>query len=239
MYNFDKTLLQVLKVISQSFRLNIIRENELNLGSINSLFEANDKNITYFDEQIRNYMINGKSKLSDAFVDFGTLKDFCNEIAKKSSNTVLNHLGLCYQVASKELERKRLKEVATQQNMHLYEMLSSDSSLWLFLGDKSSKDPLVELLPVEKVKDYYLDYWLPHFQINLNTNLTVDEIKYMTHTLFKGTRSANPSVVINDVIYQSRIWLGTFEGTNVVLDLSTNQPENSFYKTHQYLKTLI
>lgn len=242
MNKFGETLLDVLKTISKEFKLNLIKGNvpELNLGAINPLFSVKNNGIQYSDNQVIKYMSDCKSKLTDAFVDFDNLKGFCEAVSKQSSKVILNHIGLCYQVPSKALERKRLSGVAIKNRLHLYEMRSNDCSLWLFMGDKSNlQDPLVECLPVEKVNDYYLDYWLPHFHLALHTNLSVENIKYMTHTLFKGTRSANLSVVVNGITYQSRIWLGTIDGVNITLDLLTNEPENSLTKTRQYLKTLI
>ena len=182
----------------------------------------------YTDDQIVKYMIDNKSKLTDAFVDFDDLKIFCEALAAKSRAIILNHVGVCYKVKSKAREKKRLMGVAAKHGLNLYEDSSNDDSLWLFMGDKSHpQNPMVEFLPVEEVDDYYLDYWLPHFQIALYTNLPIDDIKYMTHTLFKGNRTANPVVVVNGIVYQLRIWLGTVDGINIALDLGTNKQKSS------------
>ena len=106
------------------------------------------------------------------------------------------------------------------------------------MGDKKNMHtPLIEFLPTEKVSDYYQDYWLPHIHIDLHTHLTIDEIKYSTHTIFHGIKTANPTVVMNGIIYQARIWLGVVSGVNLCLDLGTNKI-NSFYQRRHLLERI-
>lgn len=112
-----------------------------------------DKNhFKFFDEQCLKYLNQNKNELTDAFVSFDDLKTFCHLLKKESKNIILNHLGLCYQVEAKNQEKNRLMEVVKGRKIHLYEMPSNDSLLWLFVGNKlSPESPLVELLPGGKV----------------------------------------------------------------------------------------
>ncbi|MCX6813707.1 MAG: hypothetical protein NT078_00535 [Candidatus Azambacteria bacterium] len=242
MINFESTLFETIKIFSDEFELKIINHDQavLRCGTDDSLLTINKNEFEFFDEQVIKYLNQNKNKLTDAFVDFNDLKTFCRCLKKESKNITLNHLGLCYQVEAKSLERNRLMGVVKERNIHLYEMPSNDSTLWLFVGNKSSPEsPLIELLPVEKINDYYLDYWLPHVHLALHTNLKAEEIKYLTHTAFKGNRTANPSVVKNNIIYQLRVWLGLISGININLDLATNERWNSLEDTRKMLRTLV
>lgn len=242
MSNFESALFEVLKTVSEEFGLKILNNNviELNCGTGNPLLRLDKNNFKFFDEQTVKYLIQSKNKLADAFVDQNDFKTFCRALLKKSKKITLNHLGLCYQVESKSLEKSRLMGVAKEHRVHLYEIPSNDYTLWLFIGNKMFPEaPLIELLPVEKVNDYYLDYWLPHVHLALHTNLNVEEIRYLTHEVFKGNRTANPLVVVNNIINQLRVWLGLISGININLDLFTNERWNSLEDTRKMLRTIV
>lgn len=241
MSSFETTLFSVLKTVNEEFDLNLLSKEAIELRSGTSSLLSLDKNhFRFVDRQILNHFIEEKNSLTDAFVENDDLKVFCNHLLNKNSKPVLNHIGFCYQVGSKNLEKNRLASMANTNRLHLYEMPSSDASLWLFLGDKYSlSSPMIEFLPVEKVEDYYLDYWLPHIHLALHTSLNVEAIKHLTHEAFKGNRTANPTTITNNVIYQLRVWLGTVSGINIDLDLLTNERWNSLEDTRKMLKTLV
>lgn len=141
---------------------------------------------------------------------------------------------------SKNLEKGRLMGMAREHRVHFYEILSTDNALWLFIGDKFNlESPMIELLPVEKVNDYYSDYWLPHLHLALHTNLKVEEIKHLTHEAFRGNRTANPTVINRNTIYQLRVWLGSVSGINVDIDLLTDEYWNSLENTRKMLRTVV
>lgn len=239
---FEDTLSELLKRISKSFQLNIFEKELLNIHccSGKSLLKVDNDHFEFVDREVFRLMSSNKSKLTDALLDFKDVESFCKVISKKSNGIDFNHLGFCYQVKSKSKEKTRLSGVAKNKGFYLYEIPSSDASSWLFIGDISNpKDPIIEFLPVEKVNDYYLDYWLPHVHVALHTNLSADEIKYTTHEILKGVKSAKPTVVINDIIYQLRIWLGTISGINFCLDFFTNEPGNSLLDARQLLKKVL
>lgn len=236
---FETRLFKLLKTISKSFRLNILKEGMLDIGcsSGNSLLKVHNGNLEFVDRKVFGLMSSSKCKLTDAFLDFEDIKNLGEVIFEKSNGVDLNHIAFCYQVKSKNKERLRLSKVAKNKGFYLYEIPSSDVASWLFVGDISNpKDPIIEFLPVEKVDDYYMDYWLPHVHVALHTNLSVKDIKYTVHQVLRGNRSANPTVIINDTIYQLRVWLGIMSGINFCFDFLTNEPGNSLLKTRQLLE---
>jgi len=242
MISFEITLFKTIKIVSEEFGLKIVDKEQVDLqcGTDRSLLKLDKKQFRFFDEQVLKYLNQNKSKLTDAFVNFDYLKTFCQILKKESKDISLNHLGLCYQVENKNRERNRLIEVAKESRIHLYEIPSNDFSLWLFMGNKLSLESLlIELLPVEKVSNYYVDYWLPHVHLALHTSLNPEGIKYLAHTAFRGNRAANLSVVSNNITYQLRVWLGSVGGININLDLMTNERGNSLESTRKILRTLM
>jgi hypothetical protein len=222
--------------------LNIVNKEQVDLqcGTDHFLLTLNKNHFNFFEKKCLEYLNQNINKLTDAFVSFDDLRTFCRHLKEKSEKIILNHLGLCYQVGLKSQEKDRLIAVVKQSKIHLYEMPSNDLSLWLFVGNKTSlESSLIELLPVEETNDYYADYWLPHVHLAFNTSLKTDDIKYLTHTAFNGIRTANPIVVMNNITYQLRVWLGSVGGINIDLDLLTNERWNSLEGTRKILRTLV
>jgi hypothetical protein len=205
-----------------------------------ALLTIDDNLLEFVDNKIFEFMDLKKSRLSNAFLDFKDIKNFCKIICQRSKKIYFNHLGVCYQVKSKKGEKIRLSRVAKNKGFNFYEAPSSDlASLWLFMGDISTPtDPIIEFLPVEKVNDYYLDYWLPHVHFAFNTSLSADEIKYAVHEVLKGNRSAIPTIVVENIIYHLRVWLGVISGINFHLDLLIDKPGNSLLETRQLLEKI-
>lgn len=226
MDKFQKTLLDISKVLSDNFQLGIFRNGQLDVrcSSGKSLLKVDSNSFEFIDEGILKLMADNKSKLTDALLNFDDIAVFCKTVRERSDNIALNHIGFCYQVASKYQEKKRLLEISKNKGFNLYEIYSNDPSLWLFIGsDLVSKDTVIEFLPVERTNDYYADYWLPCVHFAVHTELSAVEIKYITHEIFKGTTRAHPTVIFGNVVYQSRIWLGVVSGINFCFDLFTNE----------------
>lgn len=239
MDQLSNVLFRVLSLISKNLDFHILNNDGIIIKSGDqTLLKIRKDRIETLDPNTPSIFFDQKSKLSDAFIDLKLLEDFLIFLNKNSTPIFFNHIGFCYQVTSKKIERDRLKKLAHEKKLNIYEIPSNDASLWLFIGDKNNMNiPLLEFLPVEKADDYYKDYWMPHIHIDLHTRLTVDQIKYSTHTIFQGIKTANPSVVINGVIYQTRIWLGVISGVNICLDLGTNKT-NSLYQRRYLLKAI-
>lgn len=178
-----------------------------------------------------------KSKLPDHPVNFELLKQLINTLNNDRSIVRLNHIGFCYKVDSQEKEKERLINLLRQTKFHLYQEKSNDDGLWLFIGDTINwEEPMIELVPVEKTNDKWVDYWLPHIQIDIDTNLTAEEIEDRTTSVF--TNAIEPySITIDGTVYIVRNHLGIIDGINIKLDLATSARNVKF--TRQHLLTRI
>jgi len=213
----DHKLLSVLKTI-----FSVLSQNEKLVFQDKNLFEFSETKISIPIGTILSLLLEHKSKLPDQFIDCELLKQLIDKLTKDQSIIRLNHVGFCYKVASQEKEKEKLMDLIKKTNFHLYQEKSNDDGLWLFIGDTNNwEDPMIELLPVEKTNDKWVDYWLPHIQIDIDTNLTAKEIKNRISQVF-GNAIKPYFITIDGIVYIVRNYLGTIEGINIVLDLATN-----------------
>ncbi|EKD61982.1 MAG: hypothetical protein ACD_52C00327G0011 [uncultured bacterium] len=84
---------------------------------------------------------------------------------------------------------------------------------------KNSSDPLVELVLLEKTDDKWKNYWLPHFQIDLDTFLHGDEIEKLITETFQGKVKPYRLIETNGFIALVRARLGVISGVNINLDM--------------------
>ena len=165
-----------------------------------------------------------KSPLEDDFVSFKLIETLIQDLSQRDAVISLNHIGFCYKTDSQTQERQTLTNSVSGSNWHLYEENSNDQARWYFIGNTEYwKDPLIELLPVTDASDKWLPYWLPHIHIDIDTQLTCEEIESITKRIFENSNVVPFRVtVIDNIVYTIRLRLGIVSGVNIDLDLSTN-----------------
>ncbi|MDP2873820.1 MAG: hypothetical protein Q8N84_00775 [bacterium] len=179
------------------------------------------------------------SPLPDDFVPMSQVIELLEFLTKHNLFQRLNHLGLCYSVESVKLERERLINEVKKTNLHLYEENSNDDSAWLFLGDRKYwPSPLVELVLNEKTEDKWKNYWLPHFQIDIDTHLNGDEIEKLILNTFKGKVKPYRILENEKFIILVRARLGIVSGININLDLGF-EGRMALYHRQNILKQLV
>lgn len=212
-YKLLKILKQVLDILAKN--------NKINFNN-NDLFKFSDTEILTPAGDILPQLFNHKSKLKDQFVDLFLLTKFLDLTSKKQSFIRLNHIGFCYKVESLIKEKERLVNLISASNFHLYQEPSSDDGLWLFAGNTENwENPMLEFVPMEGSNDKWVDYFLPHIHIDIDTTLTGQEIEKIVKSVFND--KIQPfSIIINGITYIIRNRLGIINGVNIHLDLATN-----------------
>jgi len=163
-----------------------------------------------------------KSKLSNQFIELHLLKELIDELTSHNHIIRLNHIGFCYKVDSQQNEKDRIASLVQQSNYQLYQEPTNDDGMWLFVGDLTRwNNPVIELIPVEKTSDQWLDYWLPHIQIDLDTTMKGEDIELLVRSIFGDSITPFP-IVINNSVCIVRNRLGTVDGVNISLDLATS-----------------
>ena len=221
---FTFKLLDVFRALALEPNLNFVKNNEaeISISSGEVLFKADSDGISVPGVPIHENFFEKISPLKDDFVSDNQIKKFISVLSEEESILRLNHIGFCYSVGSVEKEKQRLLKLANQNNLDLYKEESRGGSLWLFIG-KTIKwyDPLVEFVLIEKTNDKWKDYWLPHFQIDIDTNLVVDDIESVIKDVFSEKIKPYRMIVVNNYVCVLRIRLGIINGININLDIGT------------------
>jgi len=90
----------------------------------------------------------------------------------------LNHLGISYSCPSIEIEVAKIKKSLEGTDFKLYEERAEFThQRWFFIGNLENWEyPLFELVITESVSPIS-NKWLPHFQIDIDTNLGAEELE--------------------------------------------------------------
>lgn len=237
---FTSKLFDVFKILASGHNLNFVKDNqaEISISSGETLFKVSSGDMSVPGVSIHKNFFGKPSLLKDNFVSDTQIQKLISVLSEKESILRLNHIGLCYSVDSIEREKQRLLKLANQNNLNLYEEESRDNFMWLYVGETTKwYDPLVEFVPVEKVNDKWKDYWLPHFQIDIDTNLVVDDIESIIVDVFNEKVKPYRLVVVNNYVCVSRARLGIISGINIDLDIGT-EGRMSRYHREKLLKKL-
>jgi hypothetical protein len=240
MNKFTTNLIEIFKTLAINTKLNYINGDkvEINLGSNNNILTVDSENITTPINRINSIYDMYKSSLDDTSPNIGELTSFINKLTAQDAIIRLNHIGICYKTESQKAERQLLVKEVNDTNFLLYEEPSNDNGLWLFIGNTSNwEDPLLELLPVEDTTDKWVNYWLPHFQIDIDTNLDHSEIERVITETFNSVVKPFRITIIDGVVYTVRARLGIVDGINIDLDIATKS-RNVQYSRSNILKKL-
>ncbi len=229
----ESKLLKILKTI-----INVLSLNDKLSFEKNDLFNFSASEVMTPVGNVLPLLLAHKSKLGDKIIDLDLLKNLIDILNKNNSIIRLDHVGFCYKVLSQEDEKKRLATLIKQTKFHLYEETSNDNGLWLFIGDVDQwEKPLIELLPVEKTDDRWVEYWLPHTQIDIDTTLAGEEIERLIGSVFGKEIKPYP-IVIDGITYIIRNHLGSIEGVNIFLDLATNLRNVKLHRQKDLIKII-
>jgi hypothetical protein len=173
-----------------------------------------------------------RSKRADEFVERPAIESLIAAIKAGSGYKGINHIGFHYKVVSKEDEVKRIAQEASGKGYHTYQEPSSDDAAWVFVGDISEiTNPLLEFLPHNgKTNDKWVDYYLPHIQLDIDTGLSPDEIEVLVKKFIHKPFTPY-SIKIDGITYIQRVNLGCVEGVNIMLDLSTNNRDINYRRS--------
>jgi hypothetical protein len=223
--SFNQILLEIFEITSQNPNLNFYNSGavQINTSLKKDLLSINSNSITTTVPNFWNTFTGTKSKLKDQIIDLKTLNTLVKNMTEKDEIVRLNHVGFCYKVSSQAEEKLRLLQAIKRSSLHLYQEESINDDLWFFVGDieNSWQDPLVEYVLINNSIDKWIEYWLPHVQIDIDTTLNVDEIEQRIQQIFGNTAKPFRLLIIDGVTYIVRFRLGVINGININLDVAT------------------
>lgn len=120
--------------------------------------------------------------ISDS-IDINNIKRFFRAI--QDHLVGINHLGINYSCPNIEDELAGIKALIKGKDLQIYEEISSfPHQRWFFVANLDSDDPMFEMVLTESAAPV-CDKWTPHFQIDLDTDLSLEEIKELTGRYLK------------------------------------------------------
>lgn len=182
----------------------------------------------------------GGLSLGDRLPLDGSTGDFNPERFESFMQTVqdklirLNHLGVSYLCSDLETETQILKTGLSRSGIKLYQEPSPDhSQRWLFAGDRTNwQSPLFELV-LNQGDPEQTDFWAPHFQIDLDTALPIEELKQITDQAL-GQDFLKWQLDIPDygTVLAMGV-LGSIGKTKIALGLGTNLRGTEFHRKNE------
>ncbi len=221
---FNSQLIQLFQLLPADPYLKVNEDTVAILSSNNlPLFELTPSKLTIPGISLNENFYSKPTNLKDSFVALDEVAELFSCIKSEQAFDCLNHMGFCYSVENSLKEKERLLQEAKAANLHLYEEASNDGTPWLFLGNLEKwNSPLVEFLPVQSTTDKWVDYWLPHFQIDIQTKLLGEEVEELLLKVFKGAVKPYRLFATKDFVFVVRARLGSINGINVYLDIGAD-----------------
>lgn len=215
----NQTLLKLLKILATE--KSIGGAINFNSGSavIANFIEVDNESILLNQKDIEKKIIlddagGGNSIATTEFEEF---------IKKLSPNIVrLNHVGISYFCPNLSLEIEYYRNLLKDSILSLYEENSGiPEKRWIFIGNNPNRqDTLFELILVESL-DESRNAWLPDFQIDIDTTLSVDEIKRIANqTIREGFIDWEFNIPDYGVVLCSGI-LGNVNETKISIGIGT------------------
>ncbi len=228
-------IFDVLKLFPESEAVTIAGQEKAFLKTSTSqheLMQITHDDISILGVSFSDKLFNNRSFLKDNLVQNIQIKYIIDQLVSQKLFQRINHLGIGYRVASIQEERDFLIARVKETDMHLYEEEAVEGSAWLFIGDRANwQDPMVEIVIVEHTNDKWPEYWLPHFQIDIDTCLNGDEIENLVREAFAGKVKPFRMIENEEFIMLVRSRLGVVSGVNIFLDLGFEGRMTRYHRT--------
>jgi len=189
------------------------------------VFELNEDKIIFLEEEMGDRV--REEDVTESFnptVVSGFLKGLEGRIKR------LNHTGISYYVFDIESEKNKITKKAKDFGLNVYEEESGlENETWLFVGDaEQSEDPMFEIVLVEGPGNSE-DSWKPHIQIDLDTDLTIEEIEEAKKELGPNIDTWELDVPeVGPVLWMAN--LGSTGGARILLGLGTNSRNTRWHR---------
>ncbi len=219
-------LLEILKKVPTIENSISIENDALNIVNFISV---DTHSLKVNDVDLESKIISTSPDVLKENVQIENLDLFINQISRQILR--LNHVGISYWCKSIEEEIAFYKEILKDSQLELYEEESGNkSNRWFFIGNKSNwENPLFEIV-LNQSKTEYVDEWIPHFHIDIDTILDYSEIKSITNSIFgEGFITWNIDVPHYGVVLGMGS-LGSVNGTKIYLGLGTKLRDTKYHR---------
>jgi hypothetical protein len=217
----NNTILKILDFLRKSKSIHKISKYKNGIFHLDKLLSISSNKI------VINKLLNVESKLllktssNKNTVNLDKIRLFINSLQPHIVR--LNHLGISYGCKNIVNEINQYKDSIKNSSYNLFEEDSGNpTSRWFFVGDTPNwENPLFEIVLAETNKQLF-DNWNPHFQIDIDTDLTYENISKITNKFF-GNNFEKWKLDIPDYgVVLTMGNLGEVSGTKIYLVIGTN-----------------
>lgn len=195
------------------------------------LVTVTNNDVVVVGKSFQDKLVSGQS--TEATPDINQrLDNFLNGIS--NSLVRLNHVGINYFCDDMQQETQFLRSLAKTTATPLFEEQSSEpEERWLFLGNTADwQSPLVEIVLSEENKRQEM-LWKPQFQIDVDTTLSIEEIKTLTNKhLGKGFVVWQLDVPDHGTVLAMG-HLGKVGDANISLGIGTDKRETEYHRKNE------
>ncbi|MCA9392550.1 hypothetical protein KC614_05140 [candidate division WWE3 bacterium] len=225
------TLLQVLKLIEINSNIDVGDEYVIPYKERNLMKVTKDE-ISVLGVNLDDKFTIDKPRLPDHTKNMSMVETFIKNVSKGFLR--INHIGFAYRVMDKDAEYELVVRDLHEAGIDVYVEASNDPmSKWIFAGDIGNwENTIIEIVPADKKRGEWMNYWLPQIHIDIDTDLSAEHISSRVNEIFSGT-PVKPfnAVEIDGVVYVVGLFVAIANGVNIYLNLGTDQRVT---KVHRY-----
>lgn len=227
--SYSNDLIDILKLSGVSSIYGVNGNFIIPRGDKKELVRISGSGIDINSKSFNDKLLPSKPSRLNTKVGLDVFKSFMEDLSAVSE-IKLNHFGISYYCTDLDDELNNIRELVGED--HLYEEeAGSPSTKWLFIGDaKNADEPLFELVLNERKKPV-LSSWVPHFQIDIDTNLKVEELQDII-TSHLGADWVKWKIDINGIgvpLVMGR--LCSIGGQKIYLGIGTNKRDRYWHRS--------
>lgn len=183
------------------------------------------------DDRLGSVIIPSNTTPTSREINLDTFATFINKLSP--SIVRLNHLGIGFKTKDINNEITKIKGlISKSQDLHIYEENSGiPNQKWFFIGNKENwEKPMFEIVVAKSARTH--DYWNPHFQIDLDTNLSIEKIKHISDERIRPEFIAWELDVPAVGVVCGMGVLGDVGGTKIAISFGTNKRDTKYFREH-------
>lgn len=197
----------------------------------NPLLEINEESILLLGKKdIEKRIFPHKPSSINSVFESNNLDNFFSEL----NNSILrfNHLGIGYICSGFDEEISKLKKIISGSIFKIYEEDSGDpNQRWFFIGSRKEWEyPLFELVMTKSSKSF-INQWIPHFQIDIDTNLDLKGLERLTSKHLKDNFFNWKLDIPNYGVVLAMGKLANINNTKIYLGLGTKLRDTKLQRT--------
>lgn len=155
----------------------------------------------------------------------------------KPSITMVNHLGISYACPDIEKEVGTYMAIVHKSDVNMYEEPSGFArERWFFIGDHTNERNSLFEIVLRQSASPKPDYWIPHFQVDIDTSLSIEELRHLAEKHLGKNFFGWELDIKNYGVVLAMGRLSDLYGVKLYLGLGTQLRDNKWHREHGLIK---